>query len=97
MTAPAASTARCRRRPTSLARAAADAVAAGAFMVHVHPRDESGRETLETRHVVDAVVAIRAATPGLRVSVSTRDGIVDSARRKARPRVGVALARPRRP
>ena len=36
-----------------------------------------GRETLETRHVVDAVAAIRAATPGLRVSVSTRDGIVD--------------------
>jgi uncharacterized protein (DUF849 family) len=51
-------------------------------MVHVHPRDDHGRETLETRHVVDAVTAIRAATPGLRVSVSTRDGIVDSARRK---------------
>ena len=68
--------------PDELARAASDAVAAGASMVHVHPRDGSGRETLETRHVVDAVVAIRAATPGLRVSVSTRDGIVDSARRK---------------
>ena len=68
--------------PDELARAAADAVAAGAFMVHVHPRDESGRETLETRHVVDAVTAIKAVTPGLRVSVSTRDGIVDSARRK---------------
>ena len=68
--------------PDELARAASDAVAAGASMVHVHPRDGSGRETLETRHVVDAVVAIRATTPGLRVSVSTRDGIVDSARRK---------------
>ena len=68
--------------PDELARAAADAVAAGAFMVHVHPRDDSGRETLETRHVVEAVTAIRAATPGLRVGVSTRDGIVDSARRK---------------
>ena len=68
--------------PEELALAAADAAAAGAFMVHVHPRDESGRETLETRHVVDAVLAIRACTPGLRVSVSTRDGIVDGARRK---------------
>jgi uncharacterized protein (DUF849 family) len=68
--------------PDELARAAADAVAAGASMVHVHPRDESGRETLETRHVVDAVVAIRAAAPGLRVSVSTRDGIVEGAPRK---------------
>lgn len=68
--------------PGELARAAADAVAAGAFMVHVHPRDDSGRETFETRHVVDAVLAIRAATPGLRVSVSTRDDVVDTARRK---------------
>jgi len=68
--------------PEELARAAADAVAAGAVMVHVHPRDGSGRETLEARHVVDAVVAIRTATPGLRVSVSTRDGIVYGARRK---------------
>jgi uncharacterized protein (DUF849 family) len=68
--------------PDELARAAADAVAAGAFMVHVHPRDESGRETLETRHVVDAVTAIRAGTPGLRVSVSTRDGIAPSPQRK---------------
>ena len=68
--------------PEELASAAADAVAAGAFMVHVHPRDEAGRETLAARHVVDAVLAIRATTPGLRVSVSTHDGIVDSVRRK---------------
>jgi uncharacterized protein (DUF849 family) len=73
---------RVPQTPDELALAAADAVAAVAFMVHVHPRDDSGRETLETRHVVDAVTAIRAATPGLRVGVSTRDGIVDSARRK---------------
>ena len=68
--------------PGELAGAAADAVASGAFMVHVHPRDDSGRETFETRHVVDAVLAVRAATPGLRVSVTTRDGIVDTPRRK---------------
>jgi len=61
-----------------LARAAKESVEAGASMVHVHPRDESGRETLEARHVVDAVTAIRALSPGLRVSVSTRDGIVGS-------------------
>jgi uncharacterized protein (DUF849 family) len=51
-------------------------------MVHVHPRDEHGRETLVTSRVVEAVTAIRAMTPGLRVSVSTRDGILDSARSK---------------
>ncbi|WP_404391639.1 3-keto-5-aminohexanoate cleavage protein [Humibacillus xanthopallidus] len=68
--------------PDELARAAAGCVAAGAFMVHVHPRDEHGRESLVTRHVVDAVTAIRELTPGLRVSVSTRDGIVDTTRTK---------------
>jgi len=68
--------------PEELATAAAAAVEAGAFMVHVHPRDDHGRETLETRHVVQVVTAIRAATHGLRVSVTTRDGIADTTRQK---------------
>lgn len=67
------------KTPRELARAAEDSVAAGASMVHVHPRDGAGLETLEARHVVDVVAAIRAASPGLRVSVSTRDGIVEGA------------------
>ncbi len=67
---------------TQLAEAASSAVDAGAFMVHVHPRGDDGLETLDTRHVVDAATAIRAAVPGIRVSVSTRDGIVGSARQK---------------
>ncbi|MEO6999761.1 MAG: 3-keto-5-aminohexanoate cleavage protein [Terracoccus sp.] len=68
--------------PADLAKDAAQVVRAGAFMVHVHPRDELGRETLDTRHIVTAVTAIRARVPGLRVSVSTRDGIVADARAK---------------
>lgn len=70
------------QRPDELARAARQSVEAGASMVHVHPRDEAGLETLDTRHVVAAVAAIRAASPGLRVSVTTRDGIVESAATK---------------
>jgi uncharacterized protein (DUF849 family) len=73
---------RVPQTPGELAQAAAEAVDAGAFMVHLHPRGDDGRETLETRHMVDAVTAVRARTPGLRVGVSTRDGIVDSLRRK---------------
>jgi uncharacterized protein (DUF849 family) len=68
--------------PDELARAAAGCVAAGAAMVHVHPRDEHGHESLEAQHVVETVTAIRARTPGLRVSVTTGDGIVDTARAK---------------
>jgi uncharacterized protein (DUF849 family) len=57
--------------PLTPAQLAADAVAsaeAGAQAVHVHPRDEAGRETLD---VGAAVAAIRAAAPGLPVGVST--------------------------
>src|SRR6478735_7079886 len=68
--------------PDELARSAASCVAAGAVMVHVHPRDEHGRETLAASHVVETVTAIRALTPGLRVSVTTRDGIVSGPRAK---------------
>src|SRR3954469_15923279 len=53
-----------------LARDAAACVAAGAGAIHLHPRDASGRETLEP-DVVDAVVeAVRAAC-GAPVGVST--------------------------
>lgn len=68
--------------PRELAAAAESVVDAGAFMVHVHPRDESGRETLDARHVVGVVTAIRDRVSGVRISVSTRDGIVGSAREK---------------
>lgn len=73
------------RVPLTAAQLAADAAAvkeAGAFMVHVHPRDRLARESLEHQHIVDSVTAIRAACPGLRVSVSTREGIVDGATEK---------------
>jgi uncharacterized protein (DUF849 family) len=60
--------------PQAPAELAADAIAvrqAGAFAVHVHPRDAGGAQTMEAR-VCDAVVAaIRAAVPGMPVGLST--------------------------
>lgn len=61
--------------PEELGLDAARAVAAGATMVHVHPRDAAGRESLSAPDVVAAVSAIRRASPGVRVSVTTREGI----------------------
>ncbi|HEX5969641.1 MAG TPA: 3-keto-5-aminohexanoate cleavage protein, partial [Intrasporangium sp.] len=61
--------------PDAVARATRDVVECGAFMVHVHPRDEHGLESLAVEHVVGAVGAIRDLVPDVRVSVSTRDGI----------------------
>jgi len=64
--------------PLTPAELAADAVAArhaGAFAVHVHPRDANGRQTLEAAHCDAAVTAIRAAAPGLPVGLSTSANI----------------------
>jgi uncharacterized protein (DUF849 family) len=60
--------------PLTPAELAADAVAvraAGAFAVHVHPRNRDGVQTLEARACDAAVAAIRAAVPRLPIGVST--------------------------
>jgi uncharacterized protein (DUF849 family) len=48
---------------------------AGAFAVHVHPRDGDGRQTLAARWCDATVAAIRHAAPGLAVGFSTSAGI----------------------
>ncbi|MDC5696472.1 3-keto-5-aminohexanoate cleavage protein [Intrasporangium calvum] len=68
--------------PDAVARAARDVVDVGAFMVHVHPRDAQGRESLDVDDVVATVGAIRALVPDVRVSVTTRDGIATDERDK---------------
>jgi uncharacterized protein (DUF849 family) len=60
--------------PQAPSELAADAVAArraGAFAVHMHPRDASGAQTLAAAACDAAVAAIRAAVPGLPVGLST--------------------------
>lgn len=62
------------RVPLTPADFAADAVAAqaaGAFAVHLHPRGHDGLQTLDAKVCDAAVVAIRAAAPGLPVGLST--------------------------
>jgi uncharacterized protein (DUF849 family) len=64
--------------PQTPAELAADAVAvrrAGAFAVHVHPRDARGRETMALEACDATVAAIRAAAPGLPVGLSTSAAI----------------------
>jgi uncharacterized protein (DUF849 family) len=64
--------------PLTAAEFARDAVAvrrAGAFAVHLHPRDGGGAETLAARSCDAAVGAIRAAAPGLLVGLSTAEAI----------------------
>jgi uncharacterized protein (DUF849 family) len=57
---------------------AADAILvrrAGAFAVHVHPRDAGGAQTMDPRACDAAVAALRAAVPGLPVGLSTAEAI----------------------
>ncbi len=64
--------------PLTPAELAADAIAArqaGAFAVHVHPRDRGGTQTMEAGACDAAVAAIRTAVPGLGVGLSTSEAI----------------------
>jgi uncharacterized protein (DUF849 family) len=57
--------------PAELGADARAVRAAGAFAVHVHPRDGQGLATMDAKACDAAVAAIRAATPGLPVGLST--------------------------
>ncbi|MEP4194651.1 MAG: 3-keto-5-aminohexanoate cleavage protein [Aliishimia sp.] len=56
---------------TQLAQDAVAAKRAGAEMLHVHPRDDTGSETLAPRDVAKALNAIRAAVPRMPVGIGT--------------------------
>ena len=85
--------------PAELARSAAQAVAAGAEAVHIHPRDDGGAESLDPAHIGAAVAAVRASCPGTPVGVSTGLWITggDVARRHATVARWAGLPADRRP
>jgi uncharacterized protein (DUF849 family) len=62
--------------PAELAASAREAQAAGATVIHIHPRDSYGAQTLAADYVRAAVTAVRRAT-GLPVSVTTGIWTVD--------------------
>jgi uncharacterized protein (DUF849 family) len=63
------------RSPEELAAAAIAVRDAGAFAVHVHPRDARGGQSLEASACDAAVAAIRSAVPGLPIGLSTSEAI----------------------
>jgi uncharacterized protein (DUF849 family) len=62
--------------PAELAKAAQSAVRAGAGAIHMHPRSAQGAQSLEPADIGAAIVAVRAACPGVPVGVSTLFTIV---------------------
>jgi len=84
--------------PDQLAADARAVRAAGAQALHVHPRDARGAESLLAGVVAPALVAIRAAAPGMPVGVSTGEWIEsDPERLLARVRSWEELSAPERP
>lgn len=72
------------RTPGELAAEALAAVVAGALILHLHPYDDDGRETLDPASCAASVQAVRAACPGIPISLSTSAAIEpDPERRKA--------------
>ena len=59
------------RTPAELAAEGRAAVAAGALVLHLHPYDDDGRQTLAAEPCAAALRAVRAACPGTPVSLST--------------------------
>jgi uncharacterized protein (DUF849 family) len=57
--------------PEQLAADARAVVAEGARSLHFHVRDASGAESLEPADVAAALTAVRAAAPGVEISLST--------------------------
>ena len=70
------------RTPEGLAAEARAAVEAGARSVHLHPYDDQGRQTLEAGPCAAALGAVRAACPGVPVSLSTSAAIEPDPRRR---------------
>lgn len=63
------------RTPQELAAAGRASVAEGAQVLHLHPYDAEGRETLVAEPCAAALAAVRAACPGTPVSLSTSTAI----------------------
>lgn len=69
-------------RPDEFAREALAAAHAGASLVHIHPRQGDGAESMDADVGAAILTAIRQACPGLRVGVTTGAWVVpDPARR----------------
>ena len=70
------------RTPSELAKDARLAVKAGASSVHIHPYDDHGLETFDPGHCAAAISAVRAACPGIAISLSTSATIEPDPKRR---------------
>jgi uncharacterized protein (DUF849 family) len=70
------------RTPSELAAEGRAAVDQGAEVLHLHAYDADGRETLAARPCAEALHAVRAACPGIPISLTTSAAIEADPRRR---------------
>jgi uncharacterized protein (DUF849 family) len=70
------------RTPDELAGESRAAVAAGAQVLHLHPYDAAGAETLDPEPCAAALKAVRTVCPEVPISLSTSAGIEPDPRRR---------------
>lgn len=71
--------------PEQQAQAAQEAVAAGATVIHLHVRDESGQPSQSAERFQESIEAIRKAAPGVIIQISTGGAVGESIENRARP------------
>ncbi|PJJ71555.1 uncharacterized protein (DUF849 family) [Diaminobutyricimonas aerilata] len=70
------------RSPEAIAREAAGAVAAGARSVHLHPYDRDDRQSLDAAVCAATLRVVRAACPGVPISLTTSADVESDPRRR---------------
>lgn len=71
--------------PEEQGRAAKEAFEAGASIIHLHVRDDSGKPTQDLGRFRDSIAAIRAAAPGIIIQISTGGAVGESISNRAKP------------
>jgi 3-keto-5-aminohexanoate cleavage enzyme len=71
--------------PREQAQAAAEAVRAGASIIHLHVREDDGKPSQSVARFKESIDAIRAAAPGVVIQISTGGAVGEAIEKRAEP------------
>jgi 3-keto-5-aminohexanoate cleavage enzyme len=71
--------------PAEQAQAAADAVQAGASIIHLHVREDDGSPSQRVERFSESIQAIRKKAPGVIIQISTGGAVGESIENRAKP------------
>lgn len=71
--------------PREQAKAAAEAMKAGASIIHLHVREDDGKPSQRVERFQESISAIREAAPGVIIQISTGGAVGESIENRAKP------------